>query len=45
MLKRCKVTAGMKVDDVTVLKEMTIETFDPVSGKGLGKTFLEMQKP
>jgi hypothetical protein len=45
LLKRCKVTAGMKVDEVTVLKEMTIESFDPVSGKGLGKTFLEMQKP
>jgi hypothetical protein len=45
LLKRCKVTAGMKVDDVTVLKEMTVESFDPVSGKGLGKTFLEMQKP
>jgi hypothetical protein len=54
LLKRCKVTAGMKLDDIvngqkvgeiTVLKEMTIESFDPVSGKGLGKTFLEMKKP
>jgi hypothetical protein len=45
LLKRCKVTSGMKVDDVTVLKEMTVEGFDPASGKGLGKTFLEMQKP
>ena len=45
LLKRCKITAGMKVDDVTVLKEMTVESFDPVTGKGLGKTFLEMEKP
>ena len=45
LLKRCKVTAGMKVDDVTVLKEMTVESFDPATGKGLGKTFLEMKKP
>lgn len=50
LLKRCKVTAGMKIkgtagEDVTVLKEMTIESFDPTTGKGLGKTFLEMDKP
>lgn len=45
LLKRCKVTAGMKVDDATVLKEMTIESFDPATGKGQGKTFLEMVKP
>jgi hypothetical protein len=45
LLKRCKVTAGMKVDDATVLKEMTIESFDRASGKGLGKSFLEMNKP
>ena len=45
LLKRCKVTAGMKIDEVTVLKEMTVESFDPVTNKGLGKTFLEMEKP
>lgn len=45
LLKRCKVTAGMKIDNVTVLKEMTVEAFDPVTGKGQGKTFLEMEKP
>lgn len=45
LLKRCKVTAGMKVNDATLPKEMTIESFDPASGKGLGKTFLELYKP
>ncbi len=45
LLKRCKVTEGMKVDDATVLKEMSIESFDPATGRGQGKTFLEMQKP
>ncbi len=45
LVKRCKVTAGMKVDDSTVLKEMTVESFDSNTGKSLGKTFLEMNKP
>ncbi len=45
LLKRCKVTEGMKVEDTTVLKEMSIEAFDPQTGKGQGKTFLEMSKP
>jgi hypothetical protein len=45
LLKRCAVKAGMKIDDATVLKEMSVEAFDPASGKGLGKTFLEMNKP
>ncbi len=45
MIKRCAVKSGMKIDDATVLKEMSIEAFDPKTGKGLGKTFLELNKP
>jgi hypothetical protein len=50
LLKRCAVKSGMKVnegtaDEATVLKEMSIEAFDPTTGKGKGKTFLEMNKP
>jgi hypothetical protein len=45
LIKRCAVKSGMKVDDATVLKEMSIEAFDPGTGKGQGKTFLEMNKP
>jgi len=45
MVKRFQVTKIQKVDEATVLKEMRIESFDPVNGEPVGRTYLTLDTP
>lgn len=41
-IKRFEVLHGKKIDDVWMVDEMRVETFDPESGKRLSHTYLEI---
>lgn len=45
MVKRFQVTKVQKVDGATVLKEMRIESFNPVNGQPKGRTYLTLDAP
>jgi len=45
MIKRFQVTKIQKVDGATVLKEMRIESFNPLNGSQKGRTYLTLDKP
>lgn len=45
MVKRFQVTKVQKVDGATVLKEMRIESFNPLNGEAKGRTYLTLDKP
>ncbi len=45
MVKRFQVTKVQKVDGATVLKEMRIESFNPVNGEPKGRTYLTLDTP
>lgn len=44
-VKRFQVTKIQKVDGATVLKEMRIESFNPLNGEQKGRTYLTLDKP
>ncbi len=45
MVKRFQVTKIQKIDGTTVLKEMRIESFDPLNGEPKGRTYLTLDMP
>lgn len=45
VVKRFQVTKVQKVDKATVLKEMRIESFNPLNGEKKGTTYMTMEKP
>jgi len=45
MVKRFQVTKVQKVDGATVLKEMRVESFNPLNGDIKGRTYMTLDKP
>lgn len=45
MVKRFQVTKIQKVDGTTLLKEMRIESFNPLNGEPKGRTYLTLDAP
>jgi hypothetical protein len=45
MVKRFQVNKMQKVDGVTVLKEMKVESFNPLNGDIKGRTYMTMDAP
>lgn len=45
MVKRFQVTKMQKVGEATVLKEMKIESFNPLNGDIKGRTYMTMDQP
>ncbi|MDZ4288037.1 MAG: outer membrane lipoprotein-sorting protein [Prosthecobacter sp.] len=45
MVKRFQVTKVQKVDKATVLKEMRVESFNPLNGDRKGRTYMTLDNP